>query len=116
MFIDSSAYIALYNRRDRNHGRAREFVGRVRERELGPVTFYTSDYVFDEVVTSIVALTGRKDLAVAAGEAILTSRITRLIKVDHDVFREAWALFKRHADKLWSFTDCTSFVMMRGTG
>lgn len=75
--------------------------------------FYTTDYVFDEAVTSIVSFTRRKDLAVNAGEAILSSKITMVIKVDDEAFRDAWNLFKRFKDKLWSFTDCTSFVLTK---
>ena len=48
-----------------------------------------------------------------AGEAILYSKITRVSKVDDEVFRDAWNLFKRFKDKLWRFTDCTSFVLMK---
>jgi len=68
--------------------------------------------VFDEIVTSIVSFTRRKDLALKAGEALLSSRITRVIKVNDEAFKDAWRLFKKFKDKLWSFTDCTSFVLM----
>ena len=26
---------------------------------------------------------------------------------------EAWAIFKKHRDKAWSFTDCTSMAVMQ---
>ncbi|MEM2936732.1 MAG: hypothetical protein QW231_06115 [Candidatus Bathyarchaeia archaeon] len=71
LFIDSSAYIAFYNVRDE----AKSFIDEIRKGVFGPVIFYTTDYVFDETVTSIIALTKRKDLALDAGEAILTSKI-----------------------------------------
>jgi hypothetical protein len=113
LFVDSSAYIAFYNKRDEKHREAEGFIDEIKKGIFGPVIFYTTDYVFDEAVTSIVSFTRRKDLAVNAGEAILSSRITRVIKVDDEAFRDAWNLFKRFKDKLWSFTDCTSFVLMK---
>lgn len=113
LFIDSSAYIAFYNKRDEKHDEAKGFIDEVRRGIFGPVIFYTTDYVFDETVTSIMSFTGRKDLALNAGEAILSSRVTRVIRVDDDAFKSAWNLFGKFEDKLWSFTDCTSFSLMK---
>jgi len=113
LFADSSAYIAYYNKRDRNHNKAISLVKRIRSGEFGSVIIYTSDYVFDEVVTTILILTRNKDLAIKIGEAIRSSRITKIVKVDNEIFQKAWDMFKKYRDKLWSFTDCTSFVIMR---
>ena len=116
LFVDSSAYIAYYNKRDRNHARAVSLVERIRKREFGPTIIYTSDYIFDEVVTAVLLLTRNKNLAIRIGEAIRSSEITRIIKVSDDIFQEAWEMFKKYKDKLWSFTDCTSFVIMKRKG
>lgn len=113
LFIDSSAYIAFYNERDEKHREAEGFMNEVKKGVFGPVIFYTTDYVFDETVTSVISFTGRKDLALNAGEAIVSSKITRMIKVDYEAFKDAWDLFKKFKDKLWSFTDCTSFILMK---
>ncbi|RLE66049.1 MAG: hypothetical protein DRJ47_03380 [Thermoprotei archaeon] len=40
------------------------------------------------------------------------SKITKIIKVDEEIFHRAWEIFKEQRDKLWSFTDCTSFAIM----
>ena len=37
----------------------------------------------------------------------------RLIDVSEDVRHLAWELFVRYADQMYSFTDCTSFALMR---
>jgi len=112
VFADSSAYIAYYNKRDKNHNKALSFVKKIRDREFGPVIIYTSDYVFDEVITAILILTKNKDLAIKIGESIKASKITKIIKVDEEIFQKAWETFKEYKDKLWSFTDCTSFAIM----
>ena len=36
--------------------------------------------------------------------------------VEPPVFDAAWSLFLDRADKAWSFTDCTSFVLMENLG
>lgn len=113
IFIDSSAYIAYYNKRDENHEKAKNFLDKIKSKEISPIIFYTSDYIFDEVLTTIITLTGRKDLAIKVGNAILSSKITKIIKVDSKIFNEAWELFKKYKDKTWSFTDCTSFIIMK---
>jgi len=113
IFIDSSAYIAYYNKRDENHEKAKNFLDKIRSKEISPIIFYTSDYIFDEVLTTIITLTGRKDLAIKVGNTILSSKITKIIKVDSKIFNEAWELFKKYKDKTWSFTDCTSFIIMK---
>ena len=112
VFADSSAYIAYYNKRDKNHNKAISFIKKIRNRDFGPVIIYTSDYVFDEVITAILILTKNKDLAIKIGESIKKSKITKIIKVDEEVFQKAWETFKEYKDKLWSFTDCTSFAIM----
>jgi len=113
IFIDSSAYIAYYNKRDENHEKAKNFLDKIKSKEISPIIFYTSDYIFDEVLTTIITLTGRKDLAIKVGNTILSSKITKIIKVDSKIFNEAWELFKKYKDKTWSFTDCTSFIIMK---
>lgn len=112
-FVDSSVYIAFCNKRDKKHREADGLIDEIKKGIFGPVIVYTKDYVFHEAVTSIVSFTRRKDSAVNAGEAILSSKITRVIRVDDEAFRGARNLFKRFKDKLWSFTDCTSFVLMK---
>ena len=60
----------------------------------------------------MLILTRNKDLAVKIGESIKTSKITRIIKVDEEIFHKAWEIFRKHRDKHWGFTDCTSFAIM----
>lgn len=113
LFIDSSAYIAFYNERDEKHHEAEKFIEEIKNGVFGPVIFYTTDCIFDEVVTSILLLTKRKDLAIKVGEAIISSKVTRIVKVDDTTFKNAWDMFIKFKDKLWSFTDCTSFALMK---
>src|SRR2546427_2949228 len=44
--------------------------------------------------------------------AILESKNLRLVRIEPPVFAAAWKLFVRRSEKRWSFTDCTSFVLM----
>ena len=85
---------------------------KVANEEFGPVIFYTSDYVFDEVITAILRIAKNKELAIKIGNYILKSKVTRIIHVDEEIFNDAWKLFTKYKNKEWSFTDCTSFIIM----
>ncbi len=50
------------------------------------------------------------------GEEVRASRLVRVEYLTLDWIEAAWVLFKRYGDKDFSFTDCTSFVLMRKLG
>ena len=39
-----------------------------------------------------------------------------VVRVDKEIFGEAWRLYSERLDKEWSFTDCTSFIVMNSMG
>ncbi|OGP28897.1 MAG: twitching motility protein PilT [Deltaproteobacteria bacterium GWA2_57_13] len=41
------------------------------------------------------------------------AKVERIIETD---FRAAWEVFRQYRDKEWSFTDCTSKVIMERLG
>ncbi|MBK8576475.1 MAG: hypothetical protein IPN90_12650 [Elusimicrobia bacterium] len=51
-----------------------------------------------------------------AGDALFTSRLIKIISVNPTYLSKAWELFKKFKDKKFSFTDVTSFVIMKDMG
>jgi predicted nucleic acid-binding protein len=47
------------------------------------------------------------------GERVRVARTVQIIHITPDIEEEAWRLFKQYSDKFFSFTDCTSFIVMR---
>jgi predicted nucleic acid-binding protein len=45
--------------------------------------------------------------------ALSAENRVEVVPADHDSFLTAMSLYVRRADKLWSFTDCTSFCLMK---
>jgi len=45
--------------------------------------------------------------------SVLRRQWCRVVDVSEDTRTAAWQLFVRYADQLFSFTDCTSFALMR---
>ncbi len=68
--------------------------------------------MFDEVVTFFNSR-NRHDKAVEIGTRLLNSPSVQLVQVDEILFQEGWEYFKQHSDKLYSLTDCISFVVMK---
>jgi predicted nucleic acid-binding protein len=108
-FIDTSAFVALVDRKDRNHTAAKRTL-RALAKKRAPLI--TSDYVADEVIT-FLRMRLSHAAAVQTGEALLRSRWCRLVDVDTATRESAWSIFVRYDDHVFSFTDCTSFALMR---
>jgi predicted nucleic acid-binding protein len=109
LFVDTAGWYALYDLRANHHAAAKElFDGLVNRR----VTFFVTDYVVDEALTLILDRLGH-GRAVAYGQWILRSPRTRFVRIDPDQWDQAWGMFQRYDDKDFSFTDCTSFVVMQ---
>jgi predicted nucleic acid-binding protein len=113
IFVDSWAWLALANKRDRYHIVAAKAYNSIKENGS---TMVTSDYVLDEVITSLFDKVDF-DGALRFGEALLSDAKADQIHlewIDEDRFNYAWLLRNVFRDKSdISFTDLTSFVVMK---
>ena len=109
LFLDTSGIHAWTVSNDPFH---QTVVSLVRMRN---VKLVVTDYVLDEACTLLLArgLGHRRRLLI---EMVRTSRKIDLRFVGDDRFWEAAAFMLKHADQAFSFTDCTSFVVMRELG
>ncbi len=109
VFVDTSALYAFVDKNDSSHQRASrvvlDLVGAGRR-------LVVSDYVVAEAV----------NLANARGGSLVARRVLDLIEQTAGIrlewigsarFEATKAFFRKHADHEYSFTDCTSFVVMR---
>jgi uncharacterized protein len=109
VFMDSAGFLALWDASDEHHLAA----SRLQEALAGKRrSFFTSDYVVDETITLLLM---RHSHAAAADflDTVEGSEVLRLEWISPERFYAGAALFRRHADKEWSFTDCISFALMR---
>jgi hypothetical protein len=112
LFIDTGAFVAKHNKKDVNHEKATNTFQEILKGEAGVTRMYTSDYIVDEAVTVALARTRSHKDAVEVGEAIINSKAVEILKVDEDIFQKAWKIFKDYEEG-FSFTDCTSFALMK---
>ena len=69
----------------------------------------------DETLTLIRIKLGH-DAAVNFGRNIRKSKIINVVHVTEEIEEHAWMIFVKYQDKDFSFTDCTSFEVMKKYG
>ncbi len=109
LFVDTAGWVMMVDGADRQHSRAcRHRDGHL---ERGGV-LVTSDYVVDETLTLLRMRLGL-DVAESWWRMVSGSRRVRFEAVDAQRAERAREIFFGWRDKAFSFTDCTSFVLMR---
>ena len=109
VFMDTSGFLAPWDASDEYHKAAVDL-----QKELNSKRdqFFTCDYVVDETATLLLVRHSHK----AAADFLDTVERSAALQIEwigrERFFASAW-LFRRHADKEWSFTDCVAFTLMR---
>ena len=116
VLIDTGIFIAFHNTKDINHDRAVELVREIVNGKHGAA--FTTDYIFDEAVTTALVRTGKHEIAVELGNQILGVKVkfVNMIQVDLTSFSNAWKLFSKYSNKKLSFTDCVSIAVIENYG
>jgi uncharacterized protein len=112
VFVDTSGWVALKHKGDTFWQAATALH---RSLLTAGARYVTSNFVLDESYTLLLHRIGHH-VAVELGEEIRASRLVTVVHISPDWEEEAWLMFKRYADKAFSFTDCTSFIVMRPHG
>ena len=109
VFIDTGAFLALANTGDQYHLSAKNCIQELRSTNA---ILITTNFILDETYTRIQRKAGSKT-AVEFGESVQSSRQIKIISVDRSLEKKAWDIFKKYGDHSFSYTDCTSFALMK---
>jgi predicted nucleic acid-binding protein len=109
IFIDTSGFYALLVRGDDQHDRARHAMRKAAKKKQ---RFVTTDYVLDEAATLLMAR-GGSPVIPALFESVSASKACRVVWMDVERFEKTKVLFIKNLDRIWSFTDCFSFIVMK---
>ena len=112
VFVDTAAWLALLNKSDALHEKAKRIRNKL-VRERGQ--FLLTDYIVVEIANALSRVPFRQT-AVQIISLIQSSANTMVVRIDKEIFTEAWRLYSGRLDKEWSFTDCTSFIVMGQMG
>lgn len=105
VFVDTGAWFALVVPSDPNHARA---VGWL---TANPRPLLTTDYIVDETLTLLRAR-GERTRALEIGDEFFNGNLAAVYRLADDDVQKAWEVFRDFDDKDWSFTDCTSKVVI----
>jgi uncharacterized protein len=111
-FGDTSFFFALAVKKDPSHQRAVEALAKLLRAQRQIVT---TDYILDETLTLTKARINSR-IALQLLDRIDKSPATLIEWIGSDRFEGAKSFFRKQADHGYSFTDCTSFMLMRELG
>lgn len=107
IFVDTSFWVALRNRRDGRHHEAAGLIVRHDDQRL-----LTTNHVRGETWTFLRRRSGH---TAAAGflDALEESKRVTILRVSEKLETEALSWLRRHDEREYSFVDATSFATMR---
>lgn len=105
IFVDTGAWYASLVPADPHHAKAAAWLA------TNHSILLTTDYVIDETLTLLRAR-GERKRALLIGAKFFDGDLAEVHKVTNADLMRAWNVFTKFDDKDWSFTDCTSKVVM----
>jgi predicted nucleic acid-binding protein len=109
LFVDTAGWMACADTADPAHAGC--CAARDGALEAGQ-TLVTTDYVVDETLTLLRFRLGLRAVEAWWQQVDRSARL-RWERIDSERFEKARQLFFEYRDKDFTFTDCTSFVIMR---
>jgi uncharacterized protein len=106
LFADTSFFVAYLNSGDRHHALALEWMTESSEQIL------TTDWVLAELGNFLAEGHNRRLMGVLFRAIIEEDRV-EIAPADHGSFLNGLSMYVRRPDQSWSFTDCTSFCLMK---
>jgi uncharacterized protein len=116
IFVDTSAWDAIEDSGDRHHAAALRFKEELIQQQT---RLYVTNFILDESYTLLLYNIGytRTVAFKRTIDLMQTGGILIVIHVSEAIEQAAWIVFERfNQDKAWSFTDCTSKVVMENLG
>src|SRR6266496_3077985 len=112
VFVDTSGYFAVANRRDSHHAAGTAMLNQlVAERR----PFFTTNFILAETHALLLTKVNREVAARVLFE-IDNSQITTIVRVNASDEARAREIIRQYQDKNFSLTDATSFVVMERLG
>lgn len=109
IFVDTGAWFARFVPDDPDHARVVSWFATNHE------LLVTSDYCVDETLT-LLGARKRPKLAIEAGRELFNETLARLHYLTREQIERAWILFQQRGHAGWSFTDCTSKIVIEDLG
>lgn len=112
LFVDTSAWAAIADASDDQHNVALAYQAQI----AGRYRLVVTNYILDELYTLLLMNVGyiqtitfkrRLDQLIQGGSI-------EVVWVSEQIADQSWQVFEQfNVDKLWSFTDCVSYIVMQ---
>jgi uncharacterized protein len=112
VFVDASAWVAVTNRKDRNHKEAVQIFRRLLSSSTRLVATTWTAYEALTIVKSRLGFSQAERL----WARIKSRPLVDLIWINEQIERDALELFWRYKDKKWGVVDCSSLLLMEAVG
>lgn len=116
VFCDTSFLVGYYDNKDQYH---QESTSIIQSLSAKKPQFLITDYIYDESITHLLTTHpyyGFLRTRILDDDVIVKQKYN-LIFITDQLFHKAREIFQRYnKDKKWSFTDCTSYVVMKDFG
>lgn len=109
IFVDTGAWYSAYVAVDERHQMAADWL------EQNEKPLVTTDYVISEFLT-LCRARGVDNTGRQIGRWMLNEDLAIVEHVTPEDVEQAFSIFATYDDKPWSFTDCTSRVIMQRLG
>lgn len=110
LFLDTGVLFAYFDKSDSEHKKISSILDSSKD------IFYTTNYIIDELITLLRFRNFKVSQIKAFIDDIRNEKIAFLLYVTPEIEELAWVLLNKYKDHKFSFTDCTSFVIMRENG
>ena len=109
-FINTGAFYAFVDKKDDEH---KEVVNILKNRNE---RFITSNYIIDELITLFRFRGIPFEKFCSFIDSLWNEEICNILRVTREIDFTAWKLLRKYKDHDFSFTDCTSFILMQQYG
>lgn len=107
IFLDTAFILALLNRRDQYHAKAKALLIRIRTAS----EIWLTEAILVEIGNALASI-NRKGATDFIESCYKTPNI-KVVMVDTALFKRALELYRNRRDKEWGLTGCISFVVMK---
>lgn len=114
VFADTSGWASFFVDTEPYHAKALRLMEQWQEKTRRVVT---TNYVLSELLPLLtMRFHVRRETALNLIENIRLDRLVEIVHIDESLDAAAWELLENRLDKVWSFVDAASFVVMKNRG
>lgn len=115
VFIDTSAFVALFVDNEKSHQKAAQEYRYYRQEKAN---LFTSHYILDELFTRLLYYGNKIDIRnlIAKLKQSISRGELKVLNVDEEVFEQSVSTFLKFLEHELSFTDATTFNLCKNHG